>query len=536
MKKKFAVAAATAALITASMTMSVFAADKTADTPNEAETAGNVAGATISHQPGGDVISGVSSEDVEASGAGFIKVSDKIYYVDGDLNIVSEVAKDATGLYGKFYVKDGKAVTANTIVTKDGKTYLVSAGQPEVEAALGTSGNEVKKVTGFQVGNVTYEYLVDANGEVINGWKAIGDKWFYDKADGKAIVHDTWVQTTPGRWFYIGANGEMVSGKNITVNTSGATNPTVAVTSLDAGKTAKLTLNNGKVYVVDENGLWLTGWHKTSAGEWNYYADIENGWAKYGTKWVYLTSFEAAQDEIVGNYAFGSDCYMITGLGKITAGFVYANENGVLQSGFKKIDGVEYYFPTADNAGATGTTKYVAKEGAMTADGRSFFTDKTGKIIVNQWYKDGNGNWYYVDKDGKPVANGPATINGSKYYFESNKMVTAGVYSVDVTAGTWTIGTGKIVLPTDSLVGASETDKAAALVNTIVIDNTGRQINNGWANLGNGAWAYAKDGKAYDGWLLYNGSWYYIDNGLMVTNDYVGNYFLNANGVWTSTR
>ena len=532
MKKKFAVAAATAALITASFTMSVFANDKSADTPKEANDAGDITSVAIDHKPDGDYLTGADAGDTDA---GFIKIGGTVYYVDGTSKKLTATTANVTGVFGSTYYKDGKKVTAKDIITVDGKTYLVEADS-SIKKPVSTP---VLKVTGHTVGNVTYTYLIDKDGAVIDGWTEIDGKWYYAVPNGKEVVEEKWVQTTPGRWFYVGKNGEMVSGKNYEYTANVLTDNTVD--QLDAtDKTATITDANGKKYVVDENGLWLNGWYKKSNGTWNFYSDVETGWVKYGTKWVYITSYVAKQNEIFGDYAFGADCYMITGLGSVTnvgySGNVYADANGKLQSGFQKVNGVEYYFAKADQTGspAAGTVandkKYLSKEGSRN-DGKAFFTDKTGKVILNQWYKDKDGDWAYVDKDGKPVVNGPAIINGSTYYFQNSKMISANACKYTIAAdGAWTLD------PATSLISATATAKAAALVNTVVIDNTGRQINNGWADLGNGDWAYAKDGKAYDGWLLYNGSWYYIDCGKMVRNNYVGNYFLDANGVWTATR
>jgi glucan-binding YG repeat protein len=41
-------------------------------------------------------------------------------------------------------------------------------------------------------------------------------------------------------------------------------------------------------------------------------------------------------------------------------------------------------------------------------------------------------------------------------------------------------------------------------------------------------------GAMYTGWLQYGGSWYYLyGNGVMATNAWIGNYWVNAQGVWS---
>ncbi len=521
MKKKFAVAAATAALITMSFSMTVFADDVANADP--ASTEATTEAKDKIHEvndPAGNKFA-MNTGESDDLGTGFLTFNGKLYYVDAD----GKYEQVTTGVWGKYGFKDGKIAkddTYDVALEVGDKTYLLAKTGKLKEEAM--SEDTFKYVSANLGKNKEFDYIVTDKGEIVKGWKQIGDNWCYAKPDGTPVRTD-WVQTTAGRWYFVDDNGLMVTPKTADgdVTTSKAN---ITTTKVDA-KTATVTdSKTGKEYVVNADGLWLNGWVKDGA-TWKFYSDTKTGWVKYGTKWVYLsTDYTAAQSRIVDtNYAIGSDCYMITGYGEVAAGNVYANEKGLLQSGIQKINGVEYYFPDG----------FVAVEGTYTVSGRTFYTDATGKIIENQWYKDGDDDWAYVDKSGKPIVNGPAAINGSTYYFQNSKMVTAGVYSYVIeNNGDWTLT--KKVLPANSLVDATASGKAEKLVVTVVIDNTGRQINNGWANLGNGNWAYAKDGKAYDGWLLYNGSWYYIDCGIMVRNDYVGNYFLDVNGVWTATR
>lgn len=58
----------------------------------------------------------------------------------------------------------------------------------------------------------------------------------------------------------------------------------------------------------------------------------------------------------------------------------------------------------------------------------------------------------------------------------------------------------------------------------------------GWINIG-GMWYYLSpySGQMKTGWLEDNGSWYYLNNsGTMVTNTYIGQFYLGPNGQWIS--
>ncbi|POP30972.1 hypothetical protein C3B58_18595, partial [Lactonifactor longoviformis] len=51
-------------------------------------------------------------------------------------------------------------------------------------------------------------------------------------------------------------------------------------------------------------------------------------------------------------------------------------------------------------------------------------------------------------------------------------------------------------------------------------------------------WYYLKsNGAMATGWVKVSGKWYYLrDNGAMASKTWIGNYYVNASGVWTKTR
>lgn len=60
--------------------------------------------------------------------------------------------------------------------------------------------------------------------------------------------------------------------------------------------------------------------------------------------------------------------------------------------------------------------------------------------------------------------------------------------------------------------------------------------NTGWINI-NGVWYYLSpdSGQMKTGWIQDNGAWYYLNNsGAMVTNIYIGEFYLGPNGQWIS--
>ena len=63
-------------------------------------------------------------------------------------------------------------------------------------------------------------------------------------------------------------------------------------------------------------------------------------------------------------------------------------------------------------------------------------------------------------------------------------------------------------------------------------------MRSGWF-LGNGKWYYlgaANDGSMKTGWQSVNGRWYYMNSdGAMLSNQWVGQYWVDASGAWTKT-
>ncbi len=50
----------------------------------------------------------------------------------------------------------------------------------------------------------------------------------------------------------------------------------------------------------------------------------------------------------------------------------------------------------------------------------------------------------------------------------------------------------------------------------------------------NKGWWYSEGNSYSTGWTKIDGNWYYFDNkGYMESGQYIGNYYLNSNGVWT---
>ena len=105
-------------------------------------------------------------------------------------------------------------------------------------------------------------------------------------------------------------------------------------------------------------------------------------------------------------------------------------------------------------------------------------------VAVNQWIRDGN-RWWYRHADGSYTRNNWEMINGSWYYFD---------------------GAGWMAI--------------------------------GWLKLGNN-WYYLNPGNGamVTGWLQLGSTWYYMNgSGAMETDTWIGNSYVDANGVWDQSK
>lgn len=105
-------------------------------------------------------------------------------------------------------------------------------------------------------------------------------------------------------------------------------------------------------------------------------------------------------------------------------------------------------------------------------------------VDVNQWIRDGS-RWWYRHADGSYTRNNWEMINGSWYYFD---------------------GAGWMVT--------------------------------GWLKLGNN-WYYLNPGNGamVTGWLQLGSTWYYMNgSGAMETDTWIGNSYVDANGVWDQSK
>ena len=285
---------------------------------------------------------------------------------------------------------------------------------------------------------------------------------------------------------------------------------------------------NGAWYYFDGAGWMVTGWVKLS-GTWYYLTGsgaMATGWIQLGSTWYYLNeSGTMLADTWIGNnYVDGSGAW-IPGKVKAQAGWIqsgslwwYRHADGsYTTNGWEVINGAWYYF---DGAGwmvtgwvkLSGTWYYLTGSGGMATScsqtgGTWYYMNTSGAMVTDTWignnYVDGSGawipgkvkaqagwvqsgsRWWYRHADGSYTRNNWEMINGSWYYFDGAGWMATG-----------------------------------------------------WLKLGNN-WYYLNPGNGamVTGWLQLGSTWYYMNgSGAMETDTWIGNSYVDANGVWDQSK
>lgn len=306
------------------------------------------------------------------NGKGWIKVGLKWYYLEEDGVVATGWFRDGTKWY---YLRDdstpiGEMVTGVFTVPatlKSGKTNSPSGKQSfKANGEWIGDGDRVEKGTA-------------------GSWVSKDGGWYYHDADGKAL---TGWQLIDGKWYYLNPpTGRLVYGWQ--------------------------TIDGNKFYF-DGNGAMLTGWQKID-GVWYFlntdhdgsFGKLYTGWQYIGGNWYYLDDATGAVQDGWYEVKAGSKGEA-QGFAK---GWYYLNPDknsstyGAMQGGgWKQIDGKWYFF-------------HYEHDGAW------------GKLEQGKWIN-WDGSWYYVQASSNPaeswMVTGLQTIDGNKYYFNSNGEALSG--------------------------------------------------------------------------------------------------------------
>ena len=430
-----------------------------------------------------------------------------------------------------YFDKDGKQVKGN--FAQDGHYYDGELGHLITEAFVTTGDN--------------HWYYVDKTGEKVTGLQEIGDKTYHFNDKGLQTKGQRVVVDGKGYYFHP-ENGELWNNKIALYHSTRYINGT----------------SDDIYYYYDDDGNIYTG-PKTIDGKEYYFQPAMVYYSKFknpdGTE-----SYYNEQGQKVYN-GWGKIRYMYL-RGYLWTPSVYADENGHVVHGFKRINGQLYYFDESgslrdDVPGSPNSlfqvdgnwyyaqfSKYInGVRGAIltnaftsiAVDDRypTSIADENGKltpVTAKNSYVTAGGKWYYVDKSSYPLK-GEQVIDYVNVYFRDDYSQVKGdfapnghYYDKDTGAlitnryvekdGKWYYVNNK----GDKLIGAQTVD----FVN-VYFDKDGVQIKGDFAPNGH---YYDKDSGALvtNRYVEKDGKWYYVnDKGDKLigaqTIDYVNVYF-----------
>ena len=342
------------------------------------------------------------------------------------------------------------------------------------------------------------EYCFDKMGavETANRWVLTDDGWKYWKEG--SFARSEWIEYKDD-FYYCEEDGKMVTGWQ----------------KID-GKTYYFA-PDGKMltdewisgHYVDKNGVWIA---KYSTAQW----------IASGNRWWYCHGD--------GNYS-GNKWEMIDGVR------YYFDASGWMATGWQKIGGDWYYF---SQSGQKVTDTWIG----------DYYVDESGiwseSVQKNRWIASG-GYWWYRHADGSYTASDWEYIDGDWYYFNASGWMVTGWQLI---RSNWYYFGTSGVLATDRWIGDYYVDASGVWD---VNRHRAQWIASGgywWYRHADGSytasdWEYI-DGYWYyfdasgwmtTGWQRIDGKWYYMaGNGAMVSNAWVGNYYLKADGTMATAE
>lgn len=327
-----------------------------------------------------------AEEDTEEA---LVEITDEAV-IDEDAEIVEEVTSETEGaVVEEETVEEEEAVDelpAAKVESVDIEQLQEAVVPAMEEAAPDPAAEEIKDSDNGGLLSAT-----------ATGWVKSGGKWYYYSTNQGMLKRGVYYIYNDGANYAFWPDGSLVTG------------------------------GWRRIDVEQSDGSYAKKWVYASSG-----GKLLKGWQKLDGKWYYFdtscpTAYENGMYTIGGKkYYFNSSCVMRTGWIKISSTtWLWANSSGELASGWRKIDGVWYYFNTSSR------TMYYG--GYYDISGNRYYFAANGKMRTG-WIKDG-GHWFYAASSGKLVK-GWLKVSGEWYYFDSNyAMISGGLYEIPQNSG-----------------------------------------------------------------------------------------------------
>ena len=267
---------------------------------------------------------------------GFVNTPDGRTYYFGEKGEMLRGWRNIDGERYYFLQSDGCMVKDDFVTYKENRYYM----DPE--------GRMVKGL--YTVNGVTYYFA--ESGEMLKGWRDIGDdRYYFLQEDGSMVKNHfvTWKEDQ----YYLGTDGKVTKGF--------------------------LTLD-GKTYYFSETGKMLKGWRNIG-----------------GSRYYFLQKDGAmVQDHFVTwkdkKYYMGPDGKMVTGLMTFDGEDYCFGEKGDMLYGWRNIDGSRYYFLQSDGT--------MVKDKTVTWNDNKYYLGADGKLVTDRTDFEWKGEHFRIDSDG----------------------------------------------------------------------------------------------------------------------------------------
>lgn len=265
---------------------------------------------------------------------------------------------------------------------------------------------------------------------------------------------------------------------------------------------------NDNYYADEDNGRFVTSNWKKIDGYWYYFSNYGNknkGWTKYKDRWYFNDNTgKMLTDTWVGEYYVGSDGAMLTDT--VTPDGYYVGKDGKYEKNgtWVKINS-KWKFKIGDN---------FLKYNWIRQKNKWYFLGNDEFMVTGWNYID--RNWYFFDDSGAMLENQWK----DDFYLGSNGAM---LRNSDTPDGLKVDNNGRKIKP-DSWVKYEDNWK--------YIDKDYKFVKNAWIDFKGNKYYIGNNEFMVIGWEKIGENWYFFERekGSMVTNSWVGEYYLGKDG------
>ena len=244
------------------------------------------------------------------------------------------------------------------------------------------------------------------------------------------------------------------------------------------------------------------------------------GWVKSGSTWYYFNqNGTLARNAWAGNYWLGADGKMVTNAW-VDNGRYYVGSNGEWVRNAQK--------PAT-------TTTNTAKQGWVQSGASWYYLDANGRVVRNAWI----GN-YWLGTDGKMATS--SWVDNGRYYVGSNGLWDKNAKKQEAPKPAEK-KQGWVKSGSDWYYYENGTLVRNKWAGNYWLGTDGKMATSSWVDNGryyvgsNGLWdknakkqEAPKPAEKKQGWVKSGSDWYYYENGTLVRNKWIGNYWLGTDG------